>query len=110
MDVVFTLVLVAVLVAMLAGRVYTQTLFVLDIGDQGHVRVVKGTPPSGYRDACEDVARLNRLDRGRIRAVRQSGQARLLFSDDIPEPARQAFRNVWTPPPASGGGGARARG
>jgi hypothetical protein len=109
MEVVFTLVFLAAVAAMLFGRFYTATLFVLEIGDRSSVRVVKGNPPPGFRDACEDVARLNRLEKGRICAVRRAGQERLRFSDDIPERARQGFRNVWTPPPSPGGGGIRAR-
>jgi hypothetical protein len=109
MEVVFTLAFLFVAAAMLVGRYYTATVFLLEIGGGGRVRVLKGTPPPGFRDACEDVARLNRLDKGRIRGVRRAGQESLRFSDDIPEPARQGFRNVWTPPPSPGGGGTRAR-
>lgn len=71
----------------------------------------RGTPPPGFVPACTDVARMHRVDRGRITGVRTGAGIELRFSSEIPAHAHQAFRNVWTPPPSGGtGGGIRATG
>jgi hypothetical protein len=50
------------------------------------------------------------LRSGQIKCSGRGAAARLKFSKDIPERARQPFRNVWTPPSPPSGGGRRARG
>lgn len=99
---------VAVLAFFAAVVWHARTVFLLEIQD-GRVKVRKGRPPPGFANACEDVCRLYRIERGRIRGVRAPGGIQLRFSSDIPERTRQPFRNVWTPPPRGGGGGGAAR-
>ena len=96
------------LAAFIGFALHARTVFLLEIRP-GRVDVRRGRPPPGFVSACEDVCRLYRLDRGTIRGVRSPGGTRLEFSRDIPERARQPFRNVWTPPPRGGGGGGAAR-
>ncbi len=86
-----------------------RSTFVIEIVD-GTAELRRGTPPGGFVTACNDVARLYEVRRGRIECVGSGVRARLRFSRDIPERARQPFRNVWTPPQPRGPGGSRARG
>jgi len=106
MVIVFAALLLVVVLLVLR---HARTAFVIEL-DDGSARCVSGTPPAGFVSACEDVARLYRVDRGRIRGVRTGAGLQLRFSRDIPERVRQPFRNVWTPPPGGGPGGHRARG
>ncbi len=95
-------VLAVVVVTLLLIRMHT--LFVLRIRN-GQAVLLRGKAPPGFVDACNDICRLYRIERGEIRGVRGAGTVQLRFSNDIPERARQPFRNVWTPPPSGGGGG-----
>lgn len=99
------LLLIVVLILLARAR----CAFVIELAG-GHARLRRGSPPTGFISACEDVARLYRIDSGRISGVRTAAGTQLRFSRNIPERARQPFRNVWTPPPGGGPGGMRARG
>lgn len=86
--------------------------FMVDI-TPGGARLRRGRIAAGFLDGCDDVARRHGITRGRITGVRDGASVRLEFSRDIPARSHQAFRNVWTPPPPSGGpsgGGMRASG
>lgn len=74
------------------------------------VNGVSGSPPAGFLSACRDIARLHRIPRGAVLVVGRGRRSELRFSRGIPSSARQAIRNVWTPPPSGGGGGMRASG
>lgn len=74
------------------------------------VDAVRGRPSAGFLSACRDIARLHRIPRGTVLVVGQGRRSELRFSRGIPPSARQAIRNVWTPPPSGGGGGMRASG
>ncbi|WP_091643620.1 DUF3634 family protein [Aquisalimonas asiatica] len=89
-----------------------RIVFVVDITDDGAL-LRRGRAAAGFVDGCSDVARRHGITRGRITGVRDGASVRLQFSRDIPARSHQAFRNVWTPPPPSGGpsgGGMRASG
>lgn len=86
-----------------------RSIFVIDIIDGG-AQVRRGTPPAGFVSACSDIARLYGIRSGYVECVGRGRHARLRFSRDIPERARQPFRNVWTPPDSPRPGGNRARG
>lgn len=81
-------------------------VFVVELTPEG-ARVLRGEAPKVFVSACTDVARLQGLQQGRVYGVRERDGAGLRFSRDIPEPARQAFRNCWmhppTPPPSGSG-------
>ena len=73
---------------------------------QGSVRVVSGSPPAGFVQACTDIVSRNRLQAGWIAEQPMGESARLALSSDIPEQYHQAFRNAWTPPTSPGDGSA----
>lgn len=82
-----------------------RCIYAIDF-DAGGARLAQGRPPPGFLGACEDIARLHGIARGRVECRGQGKHARLHFSKDFPERGRQAIRNAWTPPvgPSSGGG------
>ncbi len=87
-----------------------RSIYRIDFVD-GQPRVRHGRPPFGFVSACGDIARLYGIRSGHVECLGQGRSARLRFSDNIPERARQPFRNVWTPPTAPGPtGGRRMRG
>ncbi|AHE98929.1 hypothetical protein THITH_12395 [Thioalkalivibrio paradoxus ARh 1] len=88
---------------------HVRVRFVIDL-QGGRARVLRGDPPSAFVRGCSDVARLYRLDRGRILGVRTAGGIELRFSRDLPARAHQPLRNVWVPPTGGGPGGGRAVG
>lgn len=88
---------------------HARVVFVIRLQD-GRAQRQRGRPSPSFVAACSGVARLHRLDRGRIMGIRTGEGVQLRFSAEIPERARQAFRNVWTPPPGGSGGGQRATG
>jgi hypothetical protein len=69
--------------------------FVVRLTDTG-ARKVRGDPPKGFVDDCGDIARMHKLKKGEVRAVRKGGALRLRFSDDIPGHHHQRFRNAFT--------------
>lgn len=83
--------------------------FVVDITNR-HAELSSGRAPAGFIPAVTDIARRHGINKGRIECLGSGRQARLRFSKDIPERARQAIRNAWTPPPIPGSGTQRARG
>ncbi|WP_435103309.1 DUF3634 family protein [Arhodomonas sp. AD133] len=97
-------------VALFAGFViHGRTIFVVAFRADGPT-AERGRPPPGFLDGCRDIARLHKVNRGRVRCVRTGRGQALRFSRDLPERARQPIRNIWEPPPGGGPGGARARG
>lgn len=110
-----TLLLLALLVAGLPVALvlivrHARVVFVIRLQD-GRAHRQRGRPAPSFVAACSGVARLHRIERGRIMGIRTGEGVQLRFSADISERARQAFRNVWTPPPGGGsGGGYRATG
>ncbi len=86
-----------------------RSVFVIEIVDGG-AEIRRGTPPAGFVAACADIARLYDIRSGRVECVGSGRRARLRFSRDTPERARQPFRNVWTPPDPPRPGGGRAHG
>ncbi|MCP1675221.1 hypothetical protein J2T57_002369 [Natronocella acetinitrilica] len=108
---VLTVILLLVTAAVFAAIIiHARVVFVLRI-DGGRITTLRGRPPPGFVNACEDVARMRGVAQGRIKGVRTGAGTQLRFSSEIPAHTHQAFRNVWTPPPGGGGGGgARASG
>lgn len=105
-----TTAVVALLAALAVIVWHARVVFIIELRNRA-ARCQRGTPTPGFVQACTEVARLQRIDRGRITGVRTGAGIQLRFSNEIPDRARQAFRNVWTPPPGGGsGGGARAAG
>ncbi|MBK1733803.1 hypothetical protein CKO15_00600 [Halorhodospira abdelmalekii] len=103
------LLLLAGLVAGLAWMLWdARYVFIVAIED-GKVRSQRGSPSPSFLRDCRDVVRLHRLRRGKIYGERTAAGVELGFSREIPEHARQALRNVWTPPPSGGGDGAKRR-
>jgi len=86
-----------------------KTQFVVTF-EQGAARLVRGHAPQRFVSACSDIARLYGIERGRVECQTRGAKARLKFSKEIPERARQPIRNVWTPPTSPDRGGSRARG
>ncbi len=112
MDLALPLLVLLVLglpVALVLIVCHARVVFVIRL-QAGRAHRQRGRPSPSFVNACTSVARLHRLDRGRIMGVRTGEGVQLRFSADIPERARQAFRNVWTPPPGGSGGGHRATG
>jgi len=60
----------------------------------GRVLVVRGRIPAGYLDDLRDVAR--RVSRGTVRAVKDSGEARLVVSPSIDDDTAQRMRNTFS--------------
>lgn len=108
-----TLAIAAVFAAGAALAVWRlRIVFVVDVSEDG-ARLRRGRVATDFLDGCDDVARRHGITRGRISGVRDGASVRLQFSREIPQRSHQAFRNVWTPPPPSGGpsgGGMRASG
>lgn len=80
------------------------------VREQGATRVEIGTAPPAFVRACADLLERAGVDDAWVAQVGRPRQARLRFSDNIPEGVRQRIRNVWTPPPGPGREGARRRG
>jgi len=88
---------------------HVRVRFVIDL-DGGKARVRRGDPPAAFVRGCSDVARLYRLQTGRIFGIRTGNGIEIRFSKDIPGRARQPVRNMWEPPRSGGPGGNRAAG
>ncbi|MCP1727059.1 hypothetical protein J2T60_001024 [Natronospira proteinivora] len=77
----------------------------------GQVVETRGWVPAALLAGCRDIARLHRVQSGRVEVMGRGRRQYLNFSRDLPEGTRQAISNCWTPPPGDGGGGgARAAG
>lgn len=83
--------------------------FVVDITNR-RAELTQGRAPVGFVPAVTDIARRHAITKGRIECIGSGRDARLKFSKGIPERARQAIRNAWTPPPTPGSGTRRAQG
>jgi hypothetical protein len=83
--------------------------FVIEITNR-RADLTQGRAPVGFVPAVTDIARRHGIDKGLIECVGTGRDTRLKFSKGIPERARQAIRNAWTPPPTPGSGTQRARG
>ena len=88
---------------------HVRVRFIIDL-DGGQARVRRGDPPAAFVRGCSDVARMYRVQVGRILGVRTGNGVELRFSKEIPERAHQPFRNIWVPPNSGGPGGHRAAG
>jgi len=88
---------------------HVRVRFIVDL-DGGTARVRRGDPPAAFVRGCSDVARLYRLQMGRILGVRTGNGVELRFSKEIPGRAHQPLRNIWVPPGSGGPGGNRAAG
>jgi len=60
----------------------------------GAVKVRKGKPPKRFIAECKQIIR-KKVVRGYIYGVREAGELRLEFTNSIPEPMAQRFRNVF---------------
>lgn len=83
--------------------------FVITI-TQGRADATHGRPPVGFIDAVSDIARRHGINGGRVECLGSGRNARLKFSSGVPERARQAIRNAWTPPTPPSSGNRRAQG
>ena len=87
-----------------------RSVFLIEFGPDG-ARLARGMAPAGFVAACTDVGRLHRVATGTVECLGQGRHARLRFSKNFPERARQPILNVWTPPTGPGTrSGRRARG
>ncbi|MDQ2068969.1 DUF3634 family protein [Natronospira bacteriovora] len=71
------------------------------------IRETAGNVPAAFRSACQDIARLHRVKKGRVDIIGRGRRQHLHFSRDLPASACQAIANCWTPPPGPERGGAR---
>ncbi|TVP83435.1 MAG: DUF3634 family protein [Thioalkalivibrio sp.] len=101
--------LAAMAVVMVLFLRHVRVRFVIDL-DGGKARVRRGDPPAAFVRGCSDVARLYRLNSGRILGIRSGNGIELRFSKEIPARAHQPLRNQWEPPTSGGPGGNRAAG
>lgn len=83
--------------------------FVVEVNNR-RAELSHGRAPDGFVSAVTDIARRHGIQRGRIECRGVGRDARLKFSRGIPDRARQAIRNAWTPPTTPSGGDRRASG
>jgi len=88
---------------------HVRVRFIIDLAG-GQARVRRGDPPAAFVRGCSDVARLYRLNAGRVFGIRAAHGIEIRFSKDVPDRARQPLRNMWEPPGSGGPGGHRAAG
>ena len=77
-----------------AGVFGARPAFVIDLED-GRASLRSGKAPTKFLQSCEEIATTCSLRRGTIRGIPDRRGVSLVFSRDIPEIARQPFRNAW---------------
>lgn len=76
------------------GELFSPSIFEISIKD-GKAILAKGNVLMEFVQDCSDIANQNKLSEGAITGVKGKYGIELRFSDNIPEPVRQRFRNVW---------------
>ncbi|MEJ2683879.1 MAG: DUF3634 family protein [Candidatus Sulfobium sp.] len=61
----------------------------------GKTVLVKGSVSASILAAFRDISRAHRIDQAMITVRRPGGSDVLGFSGDVPDAARQRFRNIW---------------
>lgn len=84
---------IGAVVGLLLWAVVRQTeIFRIDVED-GRPRVVRGKPPPGFVDDVRTIAK--GVEAGRIRAVKEGGQPRIVASSSIDDAMLQRLRNAF---------------
>ena len=92
MDAVYAAGVLALLFLLVRVVTRQNDLFRVTIAG-GKVTVERGRVPPSFLGDLRDVAR--HIDRGTVRAVKQDGDPRLVFSESIDERTAQRLRNAF---------------